>query len=473
MMVPHFTGVKTLSRRLVLLGSACLWASVTLGGEPSGLPPHLPPTTQPDYTFFLGNDFLAPGTNDDFRTQQIIASARIRNRWLAVIDQSILTRADAVSGPPARIDLMTLSLGYEWLRHETADGLTTLAAGTGVRGVGNYEGSRIQNGFHTLIETGTSFLPYATTRKSGATAWLLAEHHRILRRAPGAGLWSGWDTGYWLRAGALTTTDSQFDGVAGAFLVATRPGFDAWLGLRRDWREGYSADFVQAETAQEERKTALVYGVRLGSFVLETVQRFGSHASYGQVSFVSSMATRKQQTERDADADLQLGLHIPHMLLQLKGRWHRPLFLDAGSAWRESFVVDLRAGQPQLGRDVTRFVETAQLTAGLEWSRQLVADPDWLRFYVGAAAGYRNEKLVGRGDLDGVRSARFGRAVLTADVGIEVDAARIRNNWRHRLRFGLTGWLPAESVTVTAGGLASELLEPGASIVAAWTFNYY
>ncbi len=471
-MVPPCVTANNIIKAMAL-ACASLAAMPAAAGEPSGLPPHLPPTTQPEYTFFLGNDFLAPGTNDDFRTQQLIASARIRDRWLAVLDHSILTRADAVTGPPARIDLMSLSLGYELVRRQDARSRTSLAIGTGVRGVGNYEGARVQNGFHTLIETGTSFLPYAATRQADPTFWAVGEHHRIVRNAPGEGLISGWDLGYWVRGGALGTTDGQFDGVAGIYAIATRPGFDAWLGVRRDWREGYAADLVQFETAQEERKTAISYGFRFGSLVLETVHRLDSFASYGQVSFVSSPETRSDPAERAAEADLQLALHVPHMLMQIAGRWHRPLFLDQSSPWRETLFVELRAGQPQLGRDVTRFAETAQLAAGVEWSRGVGDRFNWLRFYAGAGLGYRSEKLIGRGPLDGVRSDRIGRAVLTADVGLEIDAARIRNNWRHSLRFGVTGWLPSETVTVTAGGLDSELLQPGASILVAWTFNYH
>lgn len=472
-MVPKQSVVKPAFRTWRCLATILPFLPVAFAGEPSGLPPHFPPTTRPDYKLFFGNDFFAPGTNDDFRTQQFIASTRIQDRWLAVLDLSLLTRADAVTGPPARIDYMSLSLGYEWFRRGGFDGLTTLTAGLGVRGVGNYEGSRVQNGFHTLIETGTSFLPYAPTRQVDGTIWALAEHHRILYRAKGAGPLSGWDTGYWLRAGALATADNQFDGVAGAFAIATRPGFDAWLGIRRDWREGYTADLVQFETAQEERKTALVYGLRLGPLVLETVQRFGSLASYGQVSFVSSTAARRKPPGRRIAADLQLGAHMPHMLIQLTGRWHRPLLIEDRSPWREAFVVDLRAGQPQLGHDVTRFVETAQVTAGLEWSRQLTNSRAWLRHYAMAAVGYRTEQLVGRGPLDGVRSGRIGRAVATADVGIEIDAARISENWRLGLRFGLTGWLPSQTATVTEGGQVSKLHKPGASIVVAWTLQYY
>ena len=459
--------------KLVLIVSCIAATHSSLGGEIAGLPPHLVPTTSPDYRFYLGNDFLASGTSDDFRTQQINASATIKDRWQVVLDHSIFTRENAVSGPPARVDLMSLSVGYELISERAHDKSNSLTLGAGVRAVGNFEGSRIQNGIHALIESEASLLPYISTRQVDPTMWFLGERHKILRSASGSGMFSGWDTGYWVRGGALATTDGQFDAVAGLYAIASRPGFDLWIGPRRDWREGYTADVVQREAAAEESKTALSYGVRLGSFVLEVVQRFDSEASYGQMSFVSSAATRKTPTQGSPRGDIQLGLYFPDMLFQLAGRWHKNIFTDPNSVWRESILIDVRGGQPQLGHDVTRFTETAQLTAGLEFSRPMNISVPWLRFYTAASVGWRNEQLVGRGDLTGIRSASYDRAVMQADVGIEIDSTRIRSNWRHSLRLGVSGWLPASSVTVMDGGLESLLHQPGAAVAVVWTFNYH
>jgi len=456
-----------------LIGHTLLASSQVSAGEISGLPPSLAPTTQPEYTFYFGNDFLTAGTNDDFRTQQLMASLRIKDRWRVVLDHSILTREHAESGPPARLDQMSLSVGYEWLRRVDASGRSAVSVGIGARGAGNYEGSRIQNGFHSLIESEVSFLPYASTREVDATVWAFGETHRVLRTARGDGVFSGWDTGYWARGGALATSDGQLDVVAGLYAIASRPGFDLWLGLRRDWREGYDSDLVQRETAAEESKLALSYGLRLGSIVMETVQRFDSYASYGQISFVSSPATRRNTTPGRTKSEFQLGLHMPHMLMQMAGRWHRPVFLNTSSQWRESITADLRGGQPQIGQDVNRYAETLQLTMGLEYSRRTAATPDWLRFYGAASIGWRTERFIGRGALSGVKSEAVGRAVLQTDLGVEVDAVRMGNNWRHKLRLGVSAWAPTESVTIMTGGEPTTLLEPGVAISVGWTFSYH
>ncbi len=450
-----------------------LAAAAARGGEISGLPPHLVPTIDPDYRFFLGNDFLAPGTNDDFRTQQIISTARFGERWTAVLDHSMLTRADAIGGPPARIDLMSLSLGFDLLREYDENRSRSLTLGAGARAVGNFEGARVQNGFHALIGSGISFLPYADTRTTDATLWLLAERHALPWPSTDHGSFAGWRAGYWLRAGALATGDGQLDAVAGLYAVASRPGLDLWLGVRRDWRDGYDADIVQIETSAEESKAAVAWGLRWGSLVVETVHRLDSFASYGQVSFVSSNNTRGEPSSRNSRADLQFGLNVPQMTFQLASRWHTRLLTETGSDWRESVLIDLRGGRPQLGRDVRRFVETAQLALGLEWSRSVACFPEWLRVYFSAAAGWRSEQLVGRGRLSGVRSEAVGRAVLQADAGLEIDATRIRDNWRHRLRIGVTGWRPASTATLSDQGVAATLHEPGASISVVWVLGFH
>ena len=75
---------------LVLL----LASQLVCAGEISGLPPHMAPTVRPDYSFYLGNDFAAAGTSDDFRTEQMIITGRLGDSWVAVVDHSIFTRED-------------------------------------------------------------------------------------------------------------------------------------------------------------------------------------------------------------------------------------------------------------------------------------------------------------------------------------------------------------------------------------------
>jgi len=118
MMVPHCFIVKPrpartpdINRYVISVTFLCLVTDVSLAGEISGLPAHLVPTVRPDYSFFLGNDFAAVGTSDDYRTEQMIVSARIRESWIAVLDHSVMTREDLAETERGRIDTMTLALG--------------------------------------------------------------------------------------------------------------------------------------------------------------------------------------------------------------------------------------------------------------------------------------------------------------------------------------------------------------------------
>ncbi len=52
-----------------------------ISGEISGLPPQLPPFIESDLAVTFSNDFLGRGGSvDDFRTQQIIISAKLSDR---------------------------------------------------------------------------------------------------------------------------------------------------------------------------------------------------------------------------------------------------------------------------------------------------------------------------------------------------------------------------------------------------------
>lgn len=467
------------SRLRIAIPVAC-WATflalvapgVAAAGEISGLPSHLPPTVRPDYLYFLGNDFVASGTSDDYRTQQIMVAGRFRESWLASLDQSIFTREDLAVGDRARIDTMTLSLGYELLRNDTEGQRTSLAAGVALRSIGNYAGDRIQNGFHRLVASDTDAIPYTDTRETDPAAWFLVEHYRRFSAASGDDFWRNWDIGLWARAGAFGSGGGHFDGIAGLYAVASRPALDLWLGLRRDWRRGYDQDFVLQDTAAEEDKFAVSFGVRFGALVIETVQRIDSAASYGQISFLSSPETRRRTHKSPVRFEGQLSLQMPHVTFQAAARWHRRLFTSPRSLWGEAAFAEIRGGQPQLGRNAALFVDTKQVSLGNEWSRAVSHELQWLRFYTSIGAGWRREQLLGREARSGEKSAAVDRAVLVAEGGIEIDAAALSERMGFRLRLGVTGWLPASDAVVSIGNTNEVIQRAGVSIVTGWVLSW-
>jgi hypothetical protein len=444
---------------------------VAVAGEVSGLPSHVPPTVRPDYLYFLGNDFAASGTSDDYRTEQMMVAGRFGDSWLAVLDHSILTRDDLADGNRARIDTMTLSLGHEFLLADDETRRSTVAAGVALRGIGNFAGERIQNGFHRLVASDTDVIPYTDTRETDPAAWFVADHYRRLAAASGPGLWQRWDTGVWIRTGAFASTSGQFDAVAGVYAIASRPALDLWLGIRRDWRRGYNQDFVLQDAANEEDKFAVSVGLRFGALVFETVQRTDSAASYGQLSFVSSPETRWRMHRAPVRVDAQLSLQMPHITFQAAARWHRPLLFSRASNWEQAIFAEVRSGQPQLGSNPILYVDTAQASVGIEWSRVASRAMDWLRFYTNLGAGWRRERLLGRDVRRDEASEAVDRAVLVAEGGIEVDAAALTKQLGLRLRLGVTGWLPASSAVVGIGNTSEGIQKADASIVAGWVVN--
>ena len=460
------------ARIIILLAMSINFAGKTLAGEVSGLPTTHGPATAPDYSYFFGNDFAAIGTSDDFRTGQMTVTGRFGDSWVAVIDHSIFTRQDETGNRFGRVDTMTLSLGYDVVDVEQQGYRGTLTLGGAIRGIGDFEGERMQNGFHRLVRSEIERLEYTDTEQTDAAAWALGEYRRVARRATGQAFLSSWDLGYWARAGAFLTADGQLDAVAGLYATAERGQFDLWMGVRHDWRSGYGVDFVLSDAADEESKPAIALGARFGALVVETVQRFDSSASYGQISFVSSSDTRGGRSiDRPVQADLQATLQVPHITLALASRWYRRMLVRSDSAWKESLQVEIRAGQPQRGSDPSLFVETVQATFGMEVSRALTRD--WLRYYANVGAGLRSERLLLRDEDERDESENVIRGVAAVDTGLEIDAVSLSRRSRLRLRIGVSAWLPFGDSEVDIAGRTETVQAAGSSLVLGWVMTWH
>lgn len=434
-------------------------------GEIPGLPPALLPLIDRDFALNFSNDFLGRGGSvDDFRTQQLILTAQINDKWLAAVDHSMLTLSD--SPAPGRVDQLSASLGYHLLNNSTANAVDRLTVGGGFRSVGEFNGERMQNGFHRLIGSSIESLPYVNTSSTDATGWFEAQRYRELRS------FDNWTTGYWLRAGSLLTTDGQWDSTAGAFAVANRNSIDVWLGVRHDWRSGYNADNVQAETARAEADTAVVIGVRFGALMLETVQQLNNDASYGQLSLVSSGFRSANKPVEISRAGIEFNFLVPDVHVQLVGKLQTNWITGENSRWRESTLVDIRYGEPQYKNDNSLFVRSQQITAGMEWERPLTKGTAWLSFYGSIGAGWRGEQLRRSTTTENEQSASVDSAVVTAAAGLRFFAATLGQRWNYRLQLGLSGWVPLDDVSVQLAGEQFSLQEPAIGIALGMTFDY-
>ena len=104
-------------------------ASASLeAGEIPGLPSQVPPFLQRDLEINFSNDFLGRGGSvDDFRTQQINVTSVLSDKWLAVVDHSILTLDTPTFA--GRLDQLSASLGFEVLDRTGRDRADKLVVG--------------------------------------------------------------------------------------------------------------------------------------------------------------------------------------------------------------------------------------------------------------------------------------------------------------------------------------------------------
>lgn len=441
-------------------------------GEIPGLPSQAPPFLQRDFEINFSNDFLGRGGSvDDFRTQQINITSAFTDRWLAVVDHSILTLGSpAFSG---RLDQMSASLGYEALHRADWNRVDKLVIGGGLRSVGKFAGERMQNGFHQLVDSDIENLDYVSTDRTDAILWADAQHYRVFHESAAKGWLGGWRTGYWLRGSSLLTTDGQWDNSIGAYAVTSRDTIDVWLGLRQDWRSGYDRDPVQVATATAESELAVVAGVRFGALILETVQQPSGDASYGQLKFIANREQPTGQYSTPPEMGLEFAFFLPDVTVELAARFQRRVFTSTDSLWSEALVVDASFGTPQYGSDASVFIEGRQVTLGLEWERPALPDDDWISFFARLGGGYRQEKLRGEDVLAGASSASVGRAVVKLGTGVRFNAASLSDSWNYRLQLGVGAWIPVNDAHAQLGNETYRIQKPVAGISLGMTFDYY
>jgi len=441
-----------------------------IAGEIPGLPPQLPPFLERDLEVTFSNDFLGRGGSvDDFRTEQIIINAKFSDKWIGILDHSILTLSD--SPAPGRVDQLSASLAYQMINTVNDRLVSKLVVGAGIRDVGDFAGQRMQNGFHRLVGSEIVDLPYSDTERSDVTTWFDANHYRRFGQSDASGLTGKWRTGYWLRGSSLLTSGGQWDSSAGLYAVASQSAVDIWLGVRSDWRSGYEGPVLRA-TAAAEDDLAIVLGVRFGALVLETVQQVNNDASYGQLRLVSSGVRATASRNENARLSLEFGILLPDIQLKLTGRYRARFFTDPGSRWREAVIVAASYGEPQYGDNTNVFVRSRQFEVGLDLERPLSARSGWLSAYGFAGAGWRNERLIGVNTLQGETSASVGRAVLSAGTGLRIDAASLGERWRYRISLGLTGRLPLQDADLQIGDMTLRVQQPALDLMLGMTFDF-
>ena len=441
-----------------------------IAGEIPGLPPQMPPFIERDLEVTFSNDFLGRGGGvDDFRTQQIIITARLSEKWVGLLDHSILTLSDSTT--PGRVDQLSGSLGYQMINTVDDRRASKFLIGVGFRNAGDFAGERMQNGFHRLVGSKTVNIPYRDTESSDGTAWLDANHYGEFGEPVDSGSAGKWRTGYWLRASSLVTSGGQWDSAAGLFAIASRPTIDIWLGLRRDWRSGYEGAVLQ-ETAAAEDDLAIVLGARFGAFVLETVQQLNNDGSYGQLRMVSSGVRTGTPKNTNGRWGLEAGFLLPDIQWRLASRYRKRIFTNADSRWREAIVIAASYGEPQYDDNANIFIRSQQVDVGLDFEWPLSEQSGWLSAYGTASAGWRNEQLVGANTMEGERSESVSRAVLSVGTGLRIDAANMGERWNFRISLGLIGRLPVQDAELQIDDMLARVQKPALDFILGMTFDF-
>jgi len=427
-----------------------------------GVPPAVPPGLHRQVEVFIGNDILGRGRQtDDFRTQQLSLVASVAERWMFLVDHSILTLNKPRQGLPGRLDQLSGSLGYRFYAAQSSRGRRSLDAGIGFRHSGKTAGARIQNGFHRLINQSVNRIPYVDTNRLDGTVWAGFDHDAMLKNAASPPLpGDGWQYGYWVHGATMLTTDGRWDGDARLAAVAGKRSFQGWFGLLGSWREGYDRDNVTRETARNEAGTGIVIGLRFGPLVIETEQKFGGDSAYGHVSFISNGQALAKLPAGTNEFSVQAGVTMPDVYASVQGRWTNCNLLRCSERWRQALVLDVRYGKPQFGSTVARYVETFQVVGALELEHPLFDAVDWLTTYVSAGPGWRSERLRGDGTFSGQQSGSVGRAGLAADAGVRLGTSAHGRSWRFMIQLGVSGWLPASDGTVRFAGETQHLQRP-------------
>lgn len=435
-----------------------------------GVSPPQPPGLDRRFELIFSNDFLGRGGEfDDHRTQQIGLVASVARRWNLIVDHSILTLEDRTAADLGRIDQMTASVGYALVEIRKAAFAQVVEVGGGLRYSGEIGGARMQNGFHQIVGSKPTTVPYVDTDRMDGVLWLTLPRHGVLRgdvRLPVLG--GGWAFGYWGRASTLLTTDVEWDGSVGLSAVASKRWFQTWLGVQGDWRTGHDRDIVSSETARFEQGAGAVLGFRFGPLTIETVQHFDGGAAYGHLSLVSTGDPLTGLDPESHALSLQAGLSIPDVLATFQGRWSNCRLLGCSVNWRRTVLLDFRTGRPQFGNDVNRYAVTRQVSAAFELERAPVPGHEWLSAFGALGGGWRNERLEGEGEeIGGMRSDPVGRAGLVGDAGLRFGTSAASRWLSLMVQIGLSGWVPASGGTVEFAGGTERVQRPQLIFVSA------
>ncbi len=451
-----------LTARLIAIVAGIVVSATVPAGEIAGAPVPVLPSIPRDYSLHWGNDAFGRPAQDDYRTQQSIVSGRFHEDWLYVIDYSILTvgaQAGSSNLGTGRLDQLSGSIGYRFHHNDNGRELSELSAGAGLRATGDFDGQRMQNGWHQLKSDSIERIDYVDSNNVDGIGWFKASFQETIRTFATEQI-GNWDLGYWLDGTVLVSTDGQVDGNVGIYGVVEKKDVRFWLGGRGDLRHGYSQDIVQSATAKAEQGYFVVLGLSLGPLILQTAQALDSDTqSFGNISLSATESQGQPLETSRSQFGGQVALLFPDISISAQLRYSpRSLNDYENRNYRINLIGEIRYGAPPYKDSTQLFVETRQVSIQSEFETQF---DEWIKPYVSFGVGWRSEKVVSDGSAGIGDSSVVGRVVGLGEVGLRFDAAGKGKDWAVQLQLGVGGWVPFSNEDVTVGNTTITLQEPG------------
>jgi len=447
-------------------------------GDIAGAPAIMPPESLGNFSFLWSNDFFGRGgAEDDYRTQQFGLQSKVSPRWGLVIDYSILTASEnnpVLPGYTGRLDQLSLSLMYELFRIQVdANELALIEAGAGVRAYGDFGGSRIQNSLHRLINNGTNSAHYMDTATNLGIFWLKGDYQKLYPLPFIDDTNNSWRAGYWLDATGLISTERQWDAALSANAVVHNQTMRLWLGVRQDWRENYTLDFVQHATALSESGTSLVFGVGSGPVLFETTQGLEDKSSYGRFVF-TAVETEYASSGYAVKADnaILLNMLFPDVELELQYRKALPYQSEILGQPRTWLVIGMHYGKPayETSLDIYNAIQQVALGVEFEWRQQQYYQ--WAWPYLVLLVGQRTEQLkADAGPAAGLESEKVSSVITELGAGFRFGLYPGRE-WQLLFQAGLLGYYPFTSQVVVFDQTQVELLQPDLAVNLGFSFNF-
>lgn len=451
-----------LAARLIVIVAGTVVSAAVSAGEIAGAPVPVLPSIPRDFSFHWGNDAFGRSTQDDFRTQQSIVSGRFHEDWLYVIDYSILTvgaQSENSNLGTGRLDQLSGSIGYRFHHNDDDRKLSELSAGAGLRATGDFDGQRMQNGWHRLTNAKIDNIDYVDSNNVDGIGWFKASFQETMRTFATEKT-GNWDLGYWLDGTALVSTDGQVDGNAGVYGVVENNDLRFWLGGRGDLRHGYSQDFVQSATAKAEQGYFVVLGLSLGPLILQTAQALDSDTqSFGNISLNATESQGEPLDTSHSQLGGQVALLFPDLSIAAQLRYSPRILNDYENRnYRINLVGEIRHGMPPYKDSTQLFIEASQVSIQSEFETQF---DEWIKPYVSFGVGWRREKVVTDGSTSLADSSVVDRVVGLGEFGLRFDAAGKGKDWGVQLQLGVGGWVPFSNEDVTVGSTTITLQDPG------------